>query len=160
RFKANGLGRSVYGRIAMQYASANGIDWSGERILLDSWSGPDNEDEVHGGFIFNEGGRWLLHYMKWTPDGHIYCALAASRDGVNSCRVGGGAVTLPLGEPGTWDAGRVAIREAPFRVGDVWRQYYTGSGWKHGLGGLGSRTSHFGLNAPNQVGSAEIAVGR
>jgi hypothetical protein len=68
-------------------------------------------------------------------------------------------VTLPLGEPGTWDAGRVALREAPFRIGNTWRQYYTGSGWKHGLGGVGAKTSHFGLNAPNQVGAAEIPVG-
>jgi hypothetical protein len=27
------------------------------------------------------------------------------------------------------------------------------------MGGVGARTSHFGLNAPNQVGAAEIQVG-
>ncbi len=179
RFKANAIGRSFCGRIAVQFTSPDGIEWNDERdtldfqdpfrahpdrgstgrILLDSWSGPEDEDEIHGGFVFHEGSRWLLHYMKWTADGHIYAGLAASRDGLNFCRVGGGAVTLPLGEPGTWDAGRVALREAPFRIDNVWRQYYTGSGWKHGLGGVGAKTSHFGLNAPNQVGAAEIPVG-
>jgi hypothetical protein len=180
RFKANGIGRSFCGRTSVQYTSANGIEWDGERdtldfndpfrsradrastgrILLDSWSGPMEEDEIHGGFVFREGDRWPLHYMKWTADGHIYCGLASSRDALNFSRVAGGAVTLPLGDAGTWDAGRIALREAPFRVGDMWRQYYTGSGWKHGMGGVGARTSHFGLNAPNQVGAAEIRVGR
>ncbi len=180
RFKANAIGRSFCGRVAVQYSSPDGMDWNDERdtldfqdpfrarpdkgstgrILLDSWSGPEEEDEIHGGFVFREGDRWLLHYMKWTADGHIYCGLAASRDAINFSRVGGGAVTLSLGEPGTWDAGRIAIREAPFRVGDLWRQYYTGSGWKHGMGGVGAKTSHFGLNAPNQVGAAEIRLGR
>lgn len=180
RYKANAIGRSFCGRVAVQFTSPDGLNWNDERetldfndpfharadrgttgrILLDSWSGPDEEDEIHGGYIFRDGGRWLLHYMKWTPDGHIYCGLAASRDGMNFARVQGGRVTLPLGEPGTWDAGRVALREAPFRVGKIWRQYYTGCAWKHGMGGVGAKTSHFGLNAPNQVGVAEIPVGR
>ena len=86
--------------------------------------------------------------MKWTGDGHIYCGLAASRDGVNFARVRRGCSTLPLGAAGTWDAGRVALREAPFRAGDVWRQYYSGACWKHGLAGIGARTSHVGLNGP------------
>ena len=179
RFKANGISRSFCGRVCAQWTSPDGMHWNDERetldfrdpftarpdrgstgrILLDSWSGPDDEDEIHGGYVFRDGERWLLHYMKWTPDGHIYCALASSRDGINFSRVTRGAPTLVLGQPGTWDGGRVALREAPFRVGDVWRQYYTGSGWKHGLGGIGARTSHFGLNCPNQMGIAEIPVG-
>ena len=179
RFKASAISRSFCGRVCAQWTSPDGLRWDGERdtldladpfgarpdrgssgrILLDSWSGPDDEDEIHGGYVFRDGQRWLLHYMKWTGDGHIYCGLAASRDGLNFARVGGGAPTLPLGEAGTWDGGRVALREAPFRVGDVWRQYYTGCGWKHGMGGIGAKTSHFGLNAPNQGGAAEIPVG-
>jgi hypothetical protein len=111
------------------------------RILLDSWSGPDDEDEIHGGFVFRDGSRWLLHYMKWSGDGHICCALAASRDGLNFARVAGGRQSLPVGD-------------------GVWRQYYTGCGCKHGLGGIGARTSHFGLNAPNQEGLAEMPTGR
>ncbi|MGA2329830.1 MAG: hypothetical protein ABSH05_26575 [Bryobacteraceae bacterium] len=180
RFKADAISRSFCGRVCAQWISADGVHWndiretldfrnpfgappdrgSTGRILLDSWSGSDDEDEIHGGVVFRDGDRWLLHYMKWSADGHIQCALAASRDGLNFARVGGGKPTLPLGEAGTWDAGRVALREAPFLVGDVWRQYYTGCGWKHGMGGIGARTSHFGLNAPNQQGLAEIPAGR
>jgi|GEM_PF-6175136 len=180
RWKATAIGRSYCGRVCLMWYSSDGVHWQGERdtldlddpygsppdkfgtgrILIDAWAGPDEEDELHGGYVFREGDRWLCHYMKWTPDGHIYCGMATSRDGVNFSRVAGGAVTLPLGEPGTWDAGRVAIREAPFRVGDVWRQYYTGCGWKHGLGGIGAKTSPWGINCPNQMGAAEIEVGR
>lgn len=179
RFKASSISRSFCGRICAQWTSPDGMHWNDERdtldfkdpfgarpdrgstgrILLDSWSGPDEEDEIHGGYVFRDGERWLLHYMKWTYDGHIYCGLASSRDGINFSRVGRGAITLPLGDPGTWDAGRVALREAPFLVDGVWRQYYTGCGWKHGLGGVGAKTSHFGLNAPNQMGVAEIQAG-
>lgn len=180
RFKASSISRSYCGRVCCQWVSADGVHWRDQRetldfddpfgakpdrgttgrILLDSWAGPDDEDEVHGGFVFRDGERWLLHYMKWTQDGHIYLALASSRDGINFSRVAGGRSTLPLGESGTWDAGRVAIREAPFLVDEVWRQFYTGCGWKHGLGGIGARTSHVGINAPNQTGIAEIPTGR
>lgn len=179
RYKASGISRSFCGRVCAQWTSQDGIHWKDERetldfadpfnkkpdkgttgrILLDSWSGPDDEDEIHGGFVFRDGERWLLHYMKWTPDGHIYCALASSHDGINFSRASGGSPTLPLGEPGTWDGGRVAISEAPFRVGEMWRQYYTGCGWKHGMAARGNWTSHFGHNAPNQMGIAEIPVG-
>ncbi len=62
-----------------------------------------------------------------------------------------------------WDSGRIALAEPPFQVGGVWRQYYTGCGWKHGLFGEGKaphRTSNnVGLYSPNQVGIAEIEVG-
>ena len=70
---------------------------------------------------FRDGDRWLLHYMKWTPDGHVIPALASSRDGLNYTRVCGGTPTLPLGEPGTWEAGRVAFRNPPYLVDGVWR---------------------------------------
>ena len=181
RFKAIGISRSFCGRVCAQWTSADGVHWNNDiretldfqnpfgapadrgstgRILLDSWSGPEDEDEIHGGYVFRDGDRWLLHYMKWSADGHIQCGLAASRDGLNFSRVAGGRPTLPLGQAGAWDAGRVALREAPFLVNGVWRQYYTGCGWKHGLGGIGAKTSHFGLNAPNQEGLAEIEAGR
>jgi hypothetical protein len=180
RFKANAISRSFCGRVAAQWSSADGMHWHDERdtldfrdpfgakpdrgttgrILLDSWAGPDDEDELHGGFAFRDGDRWLLHYMKWTADGHVYCALASSRDGINFSRVAGGAPTLSLGAAGAWDAGRVAIREAPFRVGDTWRQYYAGCGWKHGLAGIGAKTSHWAsAHSPLQMGIAEIPVG-
>jgi hypothetical protein len=178
RFKANAISRSFCGRVSAQWTSADGVHWNDTRetldfqnpfgapadqgktgrILLDSWSGPEDEDEVHGGFVFRDGDRWLLHYMKWSGDGHIQCALAASRDGLNFSRVGGGRATLPLGDAGAWDAGRVALREAPFLVNGVWRQYYVGCGWKHGLGGPGAKT--FGLYSPCQQGLAEIPAGR
>ena len=178
RFKANAISRSFCGRVAAQWTSADGVHWDGVRetlnfadpfrgpidpgktgrILLDSWSGPDDEDEIHGGYVFRDGGRWLLHYMKWSGDGHIQCALASSRDGLNFSRVANGRPTLPLGEPGAWDSGRVALREAPCLVNGIWRQYYVGSGWKHGLGGPGART--FGLYSPCQGGLAEIEAGR
>lgn len=180
RFKASSISRSFCGRVCCQWTSANGVYWNDERdtldfadpfgakpdvgttgrILLDSWSGPDDEDELHGGYVFRDGDRWLLHYMKWTQDGHVYVALATSRDAINFSRVRGGAVTLPLGEAGTWDAGRLQIWGAPILVEGVWRQYYTGCGWKHGLAGLGARTSMAGMNAPFQMGLAEIEVGR
>lgn len=180
RWKATAIGRSHCGRVAAMWWSADGIHWKGVRdtldvddpfgspaepggtgrIVVDAWAGPDDEDELHGGYIFREGERYLIHYMKWTADGHIYTALASSRDGMNFTRVAGGATTLPLGAPGEWDAGRIAIREAPFLVGDTWRQYYTGCGWKHGLGGIGAKTSPFGVDCPNQMGAAEIERGR
>lgn len=179
RFKANAISRSFCGRIASQWTSADGMHWGDERetldfddpfrarpdrgttgrILLDSWSGPDDEDEIHGGYVFRDGQRWLLHYMKWTGDGHIYCGLASSRDGLNFSRVASGKPTLPLGAPGSWDAGRIALREAPYQVGSMWRQYYNGAGWKHGLAGQGGKTSQIGLNAPQQTGLAQIPVG-
>ncbi len=180
RFKASAISRSYCGRVACQWSSADGMHWNDirdtldfadpygthpdggttGRILLDSWAGPEDEDELHGGFVFRDGDRWLLHYMKWTQDGHIYTGLASSRDGINFARVGGGTTFLPLGEPGTWDAGRVAIREAPFRVGDTWRQYYVGCGWKHGMAGLGAKTSHWaGPHSPMQMGMAEMQIG-
>jgi hypothetical protein len=181
RFKAIAISRSFCGRVCCQWTSPDGMHWNDERdtldfrdpfgaksdrgtcgrILLDSWAGPDDEDELHGGYVFRDGDRWLLHYMKWTPDGHVFCALAASRDGINFSRVANGAPTLPLGAAGTWDAGRVAIREAPFRVGDTWRQYYAGCGWKHGLAGVGAKTSPWASpHSPMQMGFAEISVGR
>jgi hypothetical protein len=184
RFKANAISRSHCGRIAAQWTSADGMHWDGERetldfddpwnappnpevlegstgrILMEAWAGPEEEDEVHGGYVFRDGDRWLLHYMKWTADGHIYLGLATSNDGLNFSRVNGGAQsTLPLGEAGTWDAGRVAIREAPFLIDGVWRQYYVGCGWKHGMSGMGSNTSHAGIDAPNQIGVAELPAG-
>jgi hypothetical protein len=180
RFKASAISRSFCGRVCAMWTSADGLDWDGERdtldfedpfgptrafpstgrILLDSWSGPPEEDEIHGGYVFRDGDRWLLHYMKWTPDGHIWTGLASSRDGLNFSRVGGGAAVLPLGAPGSWDSGRIALREAPHRVGDRWRQYYIGCGWKHGMGGAGAMTSFMGYNCPNQVGVAEQLAGR
>lgn len=180
RWKAMAIGRSHCGRVCAMWWSADGVNWQGHRdtldlddpfgapaepagtghIVLDAWAGPGDEDELHGGYAFRDGDRWLCHYMKWTADGHIACALASSRDGLHFSRVGGGATTLPLGEPGTWDAGRVAVREAPFRVGDMWWQYYTGCGWKHGLAGQGAKTSPFGIDAPNQMGLAQIEAGR
>jgi hypothetical protein len=45
-------------------------------------------------------------------------------------------------------------------VGDTWRQYYSGAGWKHGMGGIGAHTSHIGINGPQQTGVAEIGAGR
>jgi hypothetical protein len=180
RFKANAISRSFCGRVAAQWTSPDGMHWNDERdtldfkdpfgakpdrgttgrILLDSWAGPDDEDELHGGFVFRDGKRWLLHYMKWTADGHIYLGLASSSDGINFSRVGGGISTLPLGDCGAWDAGRVAIREAPFRVGNTWRQYYAGCSWKHGLAGIGAKTSHWASpHSPMQMGIAEIPVG-
>ena len=36
----------------------------------------------------------------------------------------------------------------------------TGCGWKHGLAGVGAKTSPYGVNAPNQMGLAQIPVGR
>ena len=122
RFKASSISRSFCGRVCVQWSSADGMRWNDERetldfdapfeakpdrgstgrILLDSWSGPDDEDEIHGGFVFRDGQRWLLHYMKWTGDGHIYCGLASSRDGLNFSRVQRGTPTLPLGMPGSW----------------------------------------------------------
>lgn len=183
RFKASAISRSHCGRICAQWSSADGVHWNDERetldffepwtapplkgstgrILLDAWAGPEDEDEVHGGYVFRDGQRWLLHYMKWTADGHVYLGLASSRDGINFSRVAGGQSTLPLGEAGSWEAGRVAIREAPFLVpgenGPIWRQYYTGCGWKHGFAGIGAKTSHVGMNAPNQIGAAEIPAG-
>ena len=180
RFKANSISRSHPGRTCAQWTSPDGMHWEDERetldfdnpfgakpdrgttgrTIIDPWAGPDDEDEIHGGYVFRDGDRWLVHYMKWTADGHIYTGLAASRDGINFTRVAGGDTVLPLGAPGTWDAGRIALREAPFRMGDVWRQYYTGCGWKHGMGGVGAKTSQFGYSAPNQMGCAEIPVGR
>ncbi|MBI4023787.1 MAG: hypothetical protein HY360_02335 [Verrucomicrobia bacterium] len=189
RFKAIGNARSFCGRVCAQWTSPDGLHWNDQRdsldfndpfgsepywwedyphgstgrILVDPWAGPNDEDEIHGGVVFRDGDRWLLHYMKWTADGHIIPALAASRDGINYSRVGGGVATLPLGEPGTWDSGRIALAEPPFQVGGVWRQYFTGCGWKHGLFGEGKaphRTSNnVGLYSPNQVGIAEIEVG-
>lgn len=179
-WKATAISRSHCGRVCAMWTSADGIHWEGERdtldfgdpfgakpdragtgrVIVEAWAGPEDEDELHGGYLMRDGERLLCHYMKWTADGHIYAALASSRDGLNFSRVGGGASTLPLGAAGTWDAGRVALREAPFRVGDVWRQYYTGCGWKHGLGGVGAKTSPVGFNCPNQMGCAEIQVGR
>lgn len=180
RFQATSISRSFCGRIAAQWTSPDGMHWFGERetldwddpfrakpdrgttgrILLESWSGPDDEDEIHGGYIFRDGDRWLLHYMKWTGDGHIYCGLASSRDGLNYSRVASGQASLPLGAPGSWDGARIALREKPFRVGSKWWQYYNGAGWKHGLAGQGARTSQIGVNAPQQTGLAEIEVGR
>lgn len=180
RWKANAIGRSHCGRVAAMWWSADGVNWVGERqtldlahpfsrkpldastghIIVDAWAGPPEEDELHGGFLFREGQRLLCHYMKWTPDGHIWCGLACSWDGMNFSRVAGGATTLGLGAPGQWDAGRVAIREAPFLVGQKWRQYYIGCGWKHGLAGVGAKTSPWGVNGPNQTGAAEIEIGR
>jgi hypothetical protein len=180
KWKATAIGRSFCGRIAAMWWSADGINWRGVRdtldvedpfagpvepfgtgrVLLDSWAGPADEDEIHGGFLFREGDRMMLHYMKWTADGHICCALASSIDGLNFSRVCNGAVTIPLGAPGTWNAGRVAIREAPFQVGQQWRQYFVGSGWKHGLAGVGAKTSPWGIDGPTQMGVAEIDVGR
>ena len=185
RYKVNVQGRTFCGRTSGQYTSPNGIEWNDERdtldfqdpfrsrpdpnptgrILLDSWSGPEDECELHGGSVFREGDRWLLHYMKWSPDGHIYCALAASRDGLNFSRVGGGAATLPLGEAGTWDAGRVAFFQPPSRDGNLWKQYYSGCAWKHGLGGGGAAgwttttPILFRTISPQQTGVAEIPVG-
>lgn len=178
RFKASSISRSFCGRVCAQYTSPDGMHWGDERdtldfsdpfetapqsdstgrILLDSWSGPDAEDEVHGGYVFRDGDRWLLHYMPWTCDGHIYLSLAASRDGINFARIDNGAPTVPLGEAGTWDAGRVANREGPFLCGDIWRQYYTGCGWKHGLIVNGS-LDLARRSSPNQMGLAEIRKG-
>ena len=81
------------------------------RVLVDGWAGPNIEDEIHGGVLFRDEDRWLIHYMPWTADGHVILALASSRDGINFTRVAGGKATVPLGEAGTWDAGRVAARE-------------------------------------------------
>ena len=180
RFKASSISRSHPGRVCVQWTSADGMHWDGERdtldfeepfearpdrgttgrILVDPWAGPEDEDEIHGGYVFRDGNRYICHYMKWSADGHIVPALATSLDGLNFTRVAGGAPSLPLGQPGTWDSGRIALREAPFEVEGMWRQYYTGCGWKHGLAGAGARTSPFGINAPNQMGCAELPVGR
>ena len=192
RFKAIGSSRSFCGRVCVQFTSADGMHWddvrdsldwdepfsadpyfcdgyaSGQgtgRVLIDPWAGPDDEDELHGGLVFREGDRWLLHYMKWTADGHIFCALASSRDGIHFTRVAGGTPTLPLGAPGTWDSGRIALHNPPALVGgDTWRQYYVGSGWKHGFEGTGPAphptSGRCTVYSPTQVGFAEIARGR
>lgn len=190
RYKALGNARSYCGRVCAQWTSPDGMHWhdrrdtigfidpfgrppywcqdypepAAGRILVEPWAGPDDEEEVHGGFFCRDGERWLLHYMKWTPDGHIIPALASSRDGIHYSRVAGGAPTLPLGEPGTWDSGRIATRNPPYLVDGVWRQYYTGSGWKHGQGGQGRRP-HAGspaaaAAAPMQTGIAEMPQGQ
>ena len=189
RFKATGNARSFCGRVCAQWSSPDGMHWNDiratldwddpfgsdpywcddfpnggvGRILVDPWSGPDDEEEIHGGFVFREGDRWLLHYMKWTPDGHILLALASSRDGINFTRVAGGAPTLPLGEPGTWDTGRIAIRNPPYLVNGMWLQHYTGSGWKHGFGGTGKRPhpsiAAAALASPMQMGLATVSEG-
>src|SRR5262249_31404499 len=84
RFKASGISRSFCGRVCAQWTSSDGLHWKDERetldfndpftarpdrgttgrILMESWSGPDDEDEIHGGYVFRDGDRWLLHYMK------------------------------------------------------------------------------------------------
>lgn len=191
RYKASGNARSWCGRVCAQFVSDDGLHWRdlrdtldfddpfgpepywqqsyGDgrgvgRIIVDPWAGPDDEDEIHGGVVFRDGERWLCHYMKWTCDGHIIPALASSNDGINFTRVSGGAPTLPLAEPGEWDSGRLALHDPPCRVGDVWRQYYTGCGWKHGMEGTGKKphqtSGNVGPFSPMQIGFAEIGVGR
>jgi hypothetical protein len=90
-------------------------------------------------------------------------ALASSRDGINFTRVAGGAPTLPLGPPGSWDSGRISLRNPPHLVDGVWRQYYTGSSWKHGFGGMGKRphpsVPEAALASPMQLGLAEMPAG-
>lgn len=189
RYKMTGCARSFCGRVCALWTSPDGLHWNDihhaldwhnpfgsepywwedyprggiGRLAVEPWAGPDDEEEIHSGFMFRDGERWLMHYMKWTPDGHVFPALASSRDGLNFTRVGGGAPTLPLGEPGTWETGRIAFRNPPYRVGDAWRQYYTGSSWKHGMGGTGKRphpsTRECACLSPMQTGIAEIPVG-
>ena len=93
-FKVSAIGWSHCGRICPQWTSPDGVHWHGERdtldfedpfgarpdrctvgrILVDAWAGPLDEDEIHGGFVFRDGGRWLVHYM-WACDGHIWLDL-------------------------------------------------------------------------------------
>ena len=117
------------------------------------------EDEIHGGFMFREGDRWMLHYMKWTADGHIYCGLAVQPGCDQFQPGGGGAVTLPLGRTGHLGCGpgRDTGGSVPRRQ-DV-AAILHGVGLEAWHGRRGRKTSHFGLNAPNQVGAAEIQVG-
>lgn len=134
------------------------------RILVDPWAGPDDEDEIHHGHVFRDGDRWIVMYQKWTPRGHVFPALAVSRDGLNYSRVAGGASNLPLGGPGEWDSGRLVPEGAPIAHEGKWRQYYTGCAWFHGMGGVNPKPAagkpEVVMFAPLQGGFAEIPQGR
>jgi hypothetical protein len=192
RFKASGNARSSCGRVLAQWTSADAVRWQdhapaldpdqpldappyfaddvaagtvGGRVLVDPWAGPDDEEEIHGGYVFRDGDRWLCHYMKWGPDGRILPALASSREGLHFTRVAGGAATIPWSGPGQWDAGRLTIRNPPHLVNGLWWQHYSGSAWRHGMGGSGRRP-HAGGTAglvafgPILPGLAQIEAGR
>jgi len=66
-------------------------------------------------------------------DGPIQVELTCSRDLLHWQRVGGRKLLIPVGEAGTWEAGKVVTVNRPLIVGDEIWIYYAGTQRTHGV---------------------------
>ena len=100
----------------------------------------------HAGFPYEGmylGLLWVFDISGWPPglerrpstggeDGPVQVELTCSRDLLNWERVGERQVLIPVGEPGTWEAGQIYTTNRPLIVGDEIWIYYVGEQPSHG----------------------------
>lgn len=145
--------RGFHRRSILATQSADALDWTLPQPAFlpdeqdDAWPGAPDSDVCHAqiygmpifrcesvliGFpqIFRvtgiEGGK---------HDGTVELQLASSRDGLTWSRVGNREAVVPLGEPGSYDAGGAYGGNSLVVVGEEVRLYYTGHSATHGHAG-------------------------
>ena len=149
-------------------ASDDGTAWTPYRVVLTPNLYLDQPfDEFYHLHGFRSAGSYVgyLRVYHNTPDSGppprqcIDVQLATSRDGQNWQRVCPGSTFIPIGAPGAWDFGRIALGNAPpVPVQDQMRIYYCGQPTDHrggdGRGGQGENGLNQGYTG--KIGFATI----
>ncbi len=113
------------------------------QVFLDACAGK-GENEIYDSHVAIVEGLYLCQYVPCDTEMHMEWELAVSRDGFNFTRVKNGEKTLPVGPPGSWDAGWV-FGKSTLPEGDVLRVYYEGTTCHHGTDGLAYPAIEVGL---------------
>jgi hypothetical protein len=136
--------------------SADGENWTANPDNPFLHPNDSTEQENHFLMILPYQGWWIMLYeYGWYlptrgafPDCYYSdVRLAASRDGVHYTRIESYEKVIPLGPPGTWDAGLIVIGDKAVVKDDTIYLYYCGNGqecggWRRRTGG---RVSRMGL---------------
>ena len=101
------------------------------------------------------GFLWIFRITEGDNDGPMFVELVSSRDGVTWHRQEGERTPLlPLGPPGSWDAGMVKTVNQPLVEGDRIKLYYGGTNFTHGI--LKGKVSGVGLATLRKDGFASL----
>ena len=81
-------------------------------------------------FRYGEVYWGLLHQFDEDPQ-TLQVELVFSRDGIDWKRLPGRPLLIPVGEPGTWDAGMIMAADRLIECDDEWWIYYSGADHYH-----------------------------
>lgn len=135
-FQAWGRGDQGPHKRVQQISESDDFEhWTKPVVALkpDDCDPPDLNIYGMAGFDYEDAYLGIVNVLHSDDkDRTIDMQLVSSRDGRNWWRAGNREVFIPVGEPGTWDAGMVGyIANPPIEVDEELWFYYWGTPWTH-----------------------------